>query len=51
MRQSIDIERGDRDEPADTAGRDWPGGVGAITLFVEDLADARNFYRDVFGFP
>jgi catechol 2,3-dioxygenase-like lactoylglutathione lyase family enzyme len=41
------------DTPAETepAGRDWPGGVGAITLFVEDLANARNFYRDVFGLP
>jgi lactoylglutathione lyase len=27
----------------------WPGGIGAITLFVEDLEAAKRFYRDVFG--
>jgi lactoylglutathione lyase len=27
----------------------WPGPITAITLFVEDLAAARQFYRDVFG--
>ncbi len=26
-------------------------GIGAITLFVEDLDAARRFYRDVFGLP
>jgi len=29
----------------------WPGGIKAVTLFVEDLADARSFYREVFGLP
>lgn len=29
----------------------WPGGIGAITLFVEDLATTRDFYREVFGLP
>jgi catechol 2,3-dioxygenase-like lactoylglutathione lyase family enzyme len=29
----------------------WPGRIGAITLFVEDLGEARGFYRDVFGLP
>jgi catechol 2,3-dioxygenase-like lactoylglutathione lyase family enzyme len=29
----------------------WPRGIGAITLFVEDMEDARLFYRDVFGLP
>ena len=29
----------------------WPKGVGAITLFVEDLAAAKRFYREVFGLP
>jgi lactoylglutathione lyase len=29
----------------------WPGGIGAITLFVEDLAAAKRFYREVFGLP
>ncbi len=27
----------------------WPGAIGAITLFVEDLAAAKRFYEDVFG--
>lgn len=26
----------------------WPTGVGAITLFVEDLAEAKDFYAKVF---
>ena len=29
----------------------WPSGIGAITLFVEDLAEAKRFYREVFGLP
>ena len=29
--------------------RPWPGGISAITLFVEDLDAARRFYTDVFG--
>ncbi len=29
----------------------WPGGVNAITLFVEDLEAAKRFYRDVFDVP
>ena len=29
----------------------WPGGIRAITLFVEDLDDAKQFYREVFGLP
>jgi catechol 2,3-dioxygenase-like lactoylglutathione lyase family enzyme len=29
----------------------WPRGIGAITLFVEDLAAAKQFYREVFGLP
>jgi catechol 2,3-dioxygenase-like lactoylglutathione lyase family enzyme len=27
----------------------WPGSISAITLFVEDLATTKQFYRDVFG--
>lgn len=27
----------------------WPRGIDAITLFVEDLAAAKLFYREVFG--
>jgi catechol 2,3-dioxygenase-like lactoylglutathione lyase family enzyme len=29
----------------------WPGGIGAITLFVEDVALAKAFYLKVFGGP
>lgn len=29
----------------------WPRGITAITLFVEDLEDAKRFYRDVFDVP
>ncbi len=29
----------------------WPKRIGAITLFVEDLAAARRFYQEVFGLP
>jgi lactoylglutathione lyase len=29
----------------------WPKRIGAITLFVEDLAAAKQFYMDVFGLP
>jgi catechol 2,3-dioxygenase-like lactoylglutathione lyase family enzyme len=27
----------------------WPRRIGAITLFVEDVAAAKQFYQDVFG--
>ncbi len=29
----------------------WPRGIGAITLFVEDVEAAKRFYREVFGLP
>ena len=29
----------------------WANGISAITLFVEDLAAAKQFYREVFGLP
>lgn len=29
----------------------WPGGIGAITLFVEDLETTKGFYQEVFGLP
>jgi catechol 2,3-dioxygenase-like lactoylglutathione lyase family enzyme len=29
----------------------WPSGIGAITLFVEDLEATKRFYLDVFGLP
>jgi catechol 2,3-dioxygenase-like lactoylglutathione lyase family enzyme len=27
----------------------WPGGITAITAFVDDLDTAKRFYQDVFG--
>ena len=42
------------DEPTQTqdgAVEAWPGAIGAITLFVEDLNAAKRFYADVFGLP
>jgi catechol 2,3-dioxygenase-like lactoylglutathione lyase family enzyme len=29
----------------------WPKGIYAVTLFVEDLDAAKQFYRRVFGLP
>ena len=29
----------------------WPKGIGAITLFAEDLDEAKRFYQEVFGLP
>jgi catechol 2,3-dioxygenase-like lactoylglutathione lyase family enzyme len=29
--------------------QEWPGGIAAVTLFVDDLEAARTFYREVFG--
>lgn len=29
----------------------WPKRIGAITLFVDDLAAASRFYQDTFGLP
>ena len=34
-----------------TAETAWPGGIAAITLFVEDLEAAKRFYGDVFQLP
>jgi catechol 2,3-dioxygenase-like lactoylglutathione lyase family enzyme len=31
--------------------RAWPTRISAITLFVEDVAAAKQFYGDVFGLP
>ena len=40
-------------DTADTfAGRNaWPRGIFAITLFTEDLEQAKEFYQNVFGLP
>jgi len=27
----------------------WPRGIGAVTLFVDDLEATKRFYREVFG--
>jgi catechol 2,3-dioxygenase-like lactoylglutathione lyase family enzyme len=29
----------------------WPGRIGALTLFVDDLEDAKRFYLNTFGLP
>ena len=29
----------------------WPKGIQAVTLFVEDVASAKQFYVKVFGLP
>ena len=29
----------------------WPGGIAAITLFVEDVKRAKDFYVEAFGLP
>lgn len=29
----------------------WPGGIGAVTLFVDDLSVTKEFYRSTFGLP
>ncbi|MBA2570780.1 MAG: VOC family protein [Chloroflexi bacterium] len=29
----------------------WPGGIGAITLFVQDLEATKRFYQEVFRLP
>lgn len=34
-----------------TGAGTWPGRISAITLFVEDLAAAKQFYREIFGLP
>lgn len=34
-----------------TTAAAWPQAVNAITLFVEDLPAAREFYQTVFGLP
>ncbi|HEY2208297.1 MAG TPA: VOC family protein [Gaiellaceae bacterium] len=30
---------------------EWPGGIAAITLFMDDLEAAKSFYENVFGLP
>jgi catechol 2,3-dioxygenase-like lactoylglutathione lyase family enzyme len=40
----------DREESVMTEAG-WPRGVQAITVFVEDLAECKRFYGEVFGMP
>lgn len=35
-------------EPQSSA---WPGGIAAITLFVDDLAESKSFYQRTFALP
>jgi catechol 2,3-dioxygenase-like lactoylglutathione lyase family enzyme len=35
----------------DTDMGSWPRGIGAITLFVDDLEMTKKFYQRVFGLP
>ena len=42
---------GESTESGETSRAAWPGGLAAITLFVEDLGAAKRFYRDVFQLP
>ena len=36
---------------ASASGGSWARSIFAITLFVDDLATAQKFYREVFGLP
>jgi catechol 2,3-dioxygenase-like lactoylglutathione lyase family enzyme len=38
-------------EESPTGGKAWAGDIAAITLFVEDLGEAKRFYGEVFGLP
>jgi len=44
-------EREQVDESVEGKDGAWPGAIAAITLFVEDLAEAKRFYLEVFGLP
>lgn len=41
----------DNATPQTSAAPRWPSGIQAITLFVEDIAAAKQFYGDVFELP
>ena len=42
---------GESTSSGETSQAAWPGGLAAITLFVEDLGAAKRFYGDVFQLP
>lgn len=46
----MSAEQDQSHEQGSTVGG-WPGGISAITLFVEDIAAAKRFYQEVFGLP
>ena len=46
----MSAEQDQSHEQGSTAGA-WPGGISAITLFVEDIDAAKRFYQEVFGLP
>src|SRR5262249_55049776 len=50
-RRQTSVERSIVGERAESESSVWPGGIAAITLFVEDLGAARRFYEDVFKLP
>ncbi len=41
----------DQETAQGTDTKPWPRGISAITLFVEDLAAAKQFYQKTFGLP
>jgi catechol 2,3-dioxygenase-like lactoylglutathione lyase family enzyme len=45
------VEMDESTERSPGEAQAWPGGIAAITLFVEDLEEAKTFYGDVFGLP
>jgi catechol 2,3-dioxygenase-like lactoylglutathione lyase family enzyme len=47
-RRSVSGAHADRKE---LTVEDWPGGISAITLFMEDLEASKAFYEQVFGLP
>lgn len=38
-------------DTSESSGAPWAGPIAAITLFVDDLASAAQFYQDVFELP
>ena len=36
---------------SNNTAKSWPGGVATITLFVDDLDSAKQFYANVFAIP
>jgi len=41
----------DATNESDAGVKSWPGGIYAITLFVEDLDATKQFYQTVFELP